>query len=1652
MSSSTGQGHAYSSSVNHNKAQLATAYNELGKELSSQKVRVVGNYTLGKVIGEGTYGKVRLGTHRLTSTRVAIKQIPKALSAQLTREIHHHRRLHHPHVTQLFEVIATESYIWLVTELCAGGELFDYLVEKGRLSEDEARRIFGQLCLAVGYVHEQGVVHRDLKLENVLLDERCRVKLGDFGFTREFERGNLLDTYCGTTGYAAPEMLQGRRYTGQEVDVWSLGIIFYALLTGSLPFDDDDEDVMRDKIIKGEYEDVEWLTDEARDLVRGILVKEPTKRLTIAQILGHKWFTDPSTPPPPPAASLPGTPSVTSRPGSMTMPFSTSRPASVGSKPGSRPASVTRPSFGSRPPSWDQNTPGQHQHQHQPTLEPTPESIGSGSAFSHASSTFSAEVADVNDLDLGLEGTEATTPDDSLASLSHADHSHTTSLGRTPSETTLVRAHRQSLPQAQQFDALPEEEDIEVDDEYTGGMADVSFDSDDDELGRRQEREQALARLTSPITTRHAHSNSNASAGSAGMVGGGGRSGPTPPPSMYPTRTPVRTKRRSVSSTLSLDSTAPAPEVGDARATNFASVIQPSAARVAPKIDFSALLSVRAPVLFSTPAERELLNSLAALGLDTGQLVHSVLSDACDASGAVWWMLRRKTDERRVREAEDERLRKAEDAMRRAREQAQEEQREKDAEREKARRKRSHSHSAAAYQATTKRPPPVSAGGIFSDSAANASLPELALVPPTPLATSFGSTPATATVTVTACDLPPITPPKTEKDQARLSLIAAVAELRMSESGSSRTASPTLLPPIETSSALSYSSSALNTPPLGALSPSPNLTPTTTKPRSSSVSMIQRGLSSLAAGVGVVKKKSDERVRMSGESASALGHSKSVGHAHGPGGTLSPAAAYLRERVVSSPGEPGFSPGSPVLVPGTPMSSGGFTPSSISGLPLPSPGPSPLGLDIALAQNLTRSRAFDEPKTPNRKLTKSPPVPKHTRSDQGHAALAHSNDSNGSIGMVSSAHSHPMWTSGALLGSPSASLTGHGGAPSVASKETAGGASGFSRASSHEGHDQRTLRPSAAQSLGITLNTSSLEAGSRSTVMSTKDGHLQTPSSAGGVSNASTAGNASSTGSGRGSRASILGAFTRWFQATGNEERKGKKRKPPPMPPVPASPEYQQSPLNYPYPNQFSPQFISPERPPSRRAGSSSGSRGGSAGGGRPKKRGKRASVGSHRSGMSGRSSSVNSRQSSRSRVDLTTPLSAGPGGSGYPLSLIRSYSGGDVLGTPLESPDGAVFQLGSASRPPMHSKNPSASSIGSGGAGRHPSGMNAAALAALRQTGAASPLQKYHARVGSSGSGSTRVVRNKKSHPHPTHPTTRMGHTRTGSAASSSAASSRRGSWMHERERAESRGDIYDEPASASPSQAVSDAEGPPRPSSSASYNTGLFETPRRGTHTQFVQRRSGLYGTPSQTGHSSVGRNSWKKSWGREPPGWSSRGAFTTHAAVPFEVISLDYPGSAGPVTPNVRDVFSAGGSKIVEAAGGDDSDWVDEDDEDVDAFARGFGQVGPKTGVNANLGNLSSFKRGGVGMLEAPLQAPPRGRNSNAAPNAQMRGSPVMGSMSLPPTASNTQAAMPPVVENLKSEGMPAHAAGGTRRNQLAINSFKDAIVEADEDEEE
>lgn len=178
-------------------------------------------------------------------------------------------------------------------EYCAGDELYDYLLKSGPLPVDKVQKIFAQLVGAVSYVHKQSCVHRDLKLENILFDRHENVKLVDFGFTREYEgRTNHLQTFCGTVCYAAPEMLKGEKYAGEKVDVWSLGIILYALLCGELPFDDDDDNVTRTKILSEEPKYPEQLPPDAVALLKTLLSKRPFPRPSLPDILNHPFIAD----------------------------------------------------------------------------------------------------------------------------------------------------------------------------------------------------------------------------------------------------------------------------------------------------------------------------------------------------------------------------------------------------------------------------------------------------------------------------------------------------------------------------------------------------------------------------------------------------------------------------------------------------------------------------------------------------------------------------------------------------------------------------------------------------------------------------------------------------------------------------------------------------------------------------------------------------------------------------------------------------------------------------------------------------------------------------------------------------------------------------------------------------------------------------------------------------------------------------------------------------------------------------------------------------------------------------------------------------------------------------------------------------------------
>ncbi|KAK5659249.1 hypothetical protein OQA88_1341 [Cercophora sp. LCS_1] len=275
------------------KAKLAQSYQELLDEFSNKDLKSVGNYTLGRLIGKGSFGKVYLATHKLTNgSKVVLKSANKD-DSNLAREIHHHRQFVHPHIARLYEVIVTETLVWLVLEYCPGDELYNYLLKHGKLPVDKVQKTFAQLVGAVCYVHQQSCVHRDLKLENILLDKHENVKLCDFGFTREYEgKANYLQTFCGTICYSAPEMLKGEKYAGEKVDVWSLGVILYALLCGELPFDDDDDTVTRKRILSQEPSYPDHLPPDALSLLKILLSKRPLLRPSLPDILAHPFLTE----------------------------------------------------------------------------------------------------------------------------------------------------------------------------------------------------------------------------------------------------------------------------------------------------------------------------------------------------------------------------------------------------------------------------------------------------------------------------------------------------------------------------------------------------------------------------------------------------------------------------------------------------------------------------------------------------------------------------------------------------------------------------------------------------------------------------------------------------------------------------------------------------------------------------------------------------------------------------------------------------------------------------------------------------------------------------------------------------------------------------------------------------------------------------------------------------------------------------------------------------------------------------------------------------------------------------------------------------------------------------------------------------------------
>ncbi|EOY31088.1 Protein kinase domain - like 10 [Theobroma cacao] len=259
--------------------------------------RKVGKYEVGRTIGEGTFAKVKFARNIDTGESVALKVLAKTtilkhkMVDQIKREISIMKIVRHPNIVRLHEVLASRTKIYIVLEFVSGGELFDKIVHRGRLPENESRRYFQQLIDAVSHCHSKGVYHRDLKPENLLLDSYGNLKVSDFGLSALPQQGvGLLHTTCGTPNYVAPEVLSNQGYDGAAADVWSCGVVLFVIMAGYLPFDEIDLPTLYKKVNAAQFSFPFWFSPGAKSLVQKILDPNPKTRIKIEGIKNDPWF------------------------------------------------------------------------------------------------------------------------------------------------------------------------------------------------------------------------------------------------------------------------------------------------------------------------------------------------------------------------------------------------------------------------------------------------------------------------------------------------------------------------------------------------------------------------------------------------------------------------------------------------------------------------------------------------------------------------------------------------------------------------------------------------------------------------------------------------------------------------------------------------------------------------------------------------------------------------------------------------------------------------------------------------------------------------------------------------------------------------------------------------------------------------------------------------------------------------------------------------------------------------------------------------------------------------------------------------------------------------------------------------------------------
>ncbi|EKM51059.1 uncharacterized protein PHACADRAFT_263025 [Phanerochaete carnosa HHB-10118-sp] len=278
--------------------------------------RILGDYTLSKTLGAGSMGKVKLAHHNITGEKLAVKILPrvtpqsasgvaasanpeaaaKQASKDASKEIRTLREaalsmlLHHPYICGMREMIVHQHHYYMVFEYVNGGQMLDYIISHGRLRERVARKFARQIGSALDYCHKNNVVHRDLKIENILISQTGNIKIIDFGLSNLYDPALHLATFCGSLYFAAPELLNAKVYTGPEVDVWSFGVVLYVLVCGKVPFDDQSMPALHAKIKRGLVEYPVWLSAECKHLLTRMLVTNPAQRATLTEVMSHPWM------------------------------------------------------------------------------------------------------------------------------------------------------------------------------------------------------------------------------------------------------------------------------------------------------------------------------------------------------------------------------------------------------------------------------------------------------------------------------------------------------------------------------------------------------------------------------------------------------------------------------------------------------------------------------------------------------------------------------------------------------------------------------------------------------------------------------------------------------------------------------------------------------------------------------------------------------------------------------------------------------------------------------------------------------------------------------------------------------------------------------------------------------------------------------------------------------------------------------------------------------------------------------------------------------------------------------------------------------------------------------------------------------------------